>query len=121
MFNDWGQVDENGQPKVTPAQFRAAVSKNALYFVYIFIGKFVLVYIHTSSFTISAHRIVSRLRIKYVQCILKQEIAYFDECSAGTVATKISTNANLIQTGMGEKVGVAFQGMVIAVCMMHMS
>lgn len=110
VFNDWGQVNERGEPKVTPASFRAEVSKNALYFVYLFIGKFVLVYIHTCAFTISAHRIVSRLRVKYVESILKQEIAYFDECSAGTVATKISTNANLIQIGMGEKVGVAFQG-----------
>lgn len=48
--------------------------------------------------------------MRYVKSILRQEIAYFDEISAGSVATKIATNINLIHIGMGEKIGIAVQG-----------
>lgn len=114
-FNKWGQVDANGNPLLTPQSFRHTINKNALWFVYLFIGKFVLVYLHTTCFTIAAVRMTRGLRLAYVQSILKQEIAYFDTCTPGAVATRISTNANLIQTGLGEKVGIASQGLAMLV------
>jgi ATP-binding cassette subfamily B (MDR/TAP) protein 1 len=110
VFNKRGQVDAEGTPLVTPEEFRQAINKNSLYYVYVFIGKFVLVYLHTTCFTIAATRMTRGLRLAYVKSILGQEIAYFDTCTPGSVATRISTNANLIQTGLGEKVGIATQG-----------
>jgi ATP-binding cassette subfamily B (MDR/TAP) protein 1 len=77
--------------------------------------EFVLVYAHTTCFTIAATRITTKLRIEYIKSILRQEVAYFDICTPGTVSTKISTNANLIQTGISEKVGVAAQGIAMLV------
>ena len=70
---------------------------------------------YTDVQTISATRITTRLRIAYIRSILKQEVAYFDICTPGTVSTKISTNANLIQTGISEKVGVTSQGLAMLV------
>ena len=55
------------------------------------------------------------LRLAYVKSILRQEIAYFDTCTPGSVATRISNNANLIQTGLSEKVGIAVQGISMLV------
>ncbi|CCX10116.1 Similar to Multidrug resistance protein 1A; acc. no. P21447 [Pyronema omphalodes CBS 100304] len=92
------------------ARFDKELSKYALYFVYLFLGKFVLVYLHTTCFTIAATRIVRDIRLAYIKSIMRQEIAYFDTCTPGSVATRISTNANLIQTGLGEKVGIATMG-----------
>jgi ATP-binding cassette subfamily B (MDR/TAP) protein 1 len=115
VFNEWGQVDADGNPLVTPHQFRQEINKNALWFVYLFIGKFVLVYLHTTCFTIAATRMTRGLRLAYVKSILRQEIAYFDTCTPGSVATRISTNANLIQTGLSEKVGIAAQGFAMLI------
>lgn len=50
------------------------------------------------------------LRLEYVQAILRQDMAYFDTYTPGSVATRISNNANLIQTGLSEKVGTCIQG-----------
>lgn len=115
IFNDWGQFDADGNPRVTPEEFRRGINKNALWFVYLFIGKFTCVYLHTTCFTIAATRLTRGLRLAYVRSILRQEIAYFDTCTPGSVATRISTNANLIQTGLGEKVGIATQGFAMLI------
>ncbi|KAI5781280.1 P-loop containing nucleoside triphosphate hydrolase protein [Geopyxis carbonaria] len=114
-FNDWSAVDANGQRLMTPHQFRSEINKSTLYFVYLFIGKFTLVYLHTTFFTITATRMTRSLRLEYVRATLRQETAYFDKCSPGSVATAISTNANLIQTGLGEKVGLASQGLAMLI------
>ncbi|KAI9795552.1 MAG: multidrug-resistance transporter mdr5 [Piccolia ochrophora] len=103
-FNGWGVGT------TTPEQLRSAVNRNALFFVYLFLGKFVLVYVHTTCFTITATRSVRRLRLEYVRAFLRQDMAYFDTYTPGSVATRISNNANLIQAGLGEKVGVATLG-----------
>jgi len=115
VFNKWGQFDADGNPLITPAGFRREINKYTLWFVYLFIGKFVLVYLHTSCFTVASTRMTRGLRLAYVRSILRQEISYFDICTPGSVATRISTNANLIQTGLGEKVGIATQGVAMLV------
>lgn len=42
-------------------------------------------------------------------------MAYFDTYTPGSVATRISNNANLIQTGMSEKVGTCCQGVAMLI------
>ena len=67
-------------------------------------------YIHTTSFTITATRAARTLRRDYIRSILRQDIAYFDTCTPGSVATSISNNVDMIQAGLSEKVGVIIQG-----------
>ena len=107
VFNGWAVGT------ISKAEFQRQLGQNALYFVYLFAGKFACVYTHTTCFTIAATRMTRGLRLAYVRAILRQEIAYFDSCTPGSVATRISTNANLIQTGLGEKVGIATQGLAM--------
>ncbi|EEP75903.1 hypothetical protein UREG_00750 [Uncinocarpus reesii 1704] len=108
-FNDYGMGLSS------PEKLRSAISKNALYFVYLFIGKLFAVYIHTTCFTITAIRGVRRLRLEYIKAILRQDMAYFDTYTPGSVATRISNNANLIQNGLSEKVGTAVQGFAMLI------
>ena len=68
------------------------------------------VYIHTSLFTITATRATRKVRLQYIRNTMRQDITYFDTCSPGSVATKTSTNANLVQGGLAEKVGTTIQG-----------
>ncbi|KAK2746070.1 multidrug-resistance transporter mdr5 [Myotisia sp. PD_48] len=100
---------------LSPADFRSEITKNALWFVYIFVGKFALVYIHTVAFNVTAIRSVRILRLRYVRAILRQEMSYFDTYTPGSVATRISNNANLIQTGLSEKVGTCIQGVTMLI------
>ena len=46
---------------------------------------------------------------------MRQDITYFDTCSPGSVATKTSVNANLVQGGLAEKVGTTIQGLSMLV------
>lgn len=55
------------------------------------------------------------LRLEYVRAILRQDMAYFDTYTPGSVATRISNNANLIQGGLSEKVGVLIQGIAMLI------
>ena len=82
-----------------------------------------------------------RLREKYLQAILRQDIAYFDNVGAGEVATRIQTDtrtfifqvpeyiiynklsSDLVQQGTSEKVALAvnfsasfFTGFILAYC-----
>ena len=106
-FNAWGTGS------ISPADLRSAVNRNSLWFVYLFIGKFCLVYIHTVSFTLTATRATRAIRYAYIQSLLRQDISYFDTCTPGSVATSISNNADMIQSGLSEKVGSATQGVAM--------
>jgi len=90
-FNGWAAGT------VTPSDLRSAVNRNSLYFVYLFIAKFFLVYIHTSCFTATATRATRSIRQAFIRGLLRQDMSYFDACTPGSVATSISNNADMIQ------------------------
>jgi ATP-binding cassette subfamily B (MDR/TAP) protein 1 len=97
-------------------------------FLYLFIGKLVLTYAYTVfltsrynfafvtdlkklAITISATRITKALRIDVLEHTLRQEIAYFDNTNTGSVSVKVTTSANLVSHGIGEKLGVAISAL----------
>ncbi|KAI6030747.1 P-loop containing nucleoside triphosphate hydrolase protein [Pisolithus orientalis] len=47
-----------------------------------------------------------RIRERYLQAILRQDVAYFDNIGAGEVATRIQTDTHLVQQGISEKVAL---------------
>ncbi|KAH9870996.1 hypothetical protein J1614_006570 [Plenodomus biglobosus] len=94
----------------TPAQYRSEVNKYTLYFIYLFVAKFVLVYIHSVGISVSAIRTTKALRIDFVKHILRQNIAYFDSSEAASVTTQITTNGNNVNNGISEKLTLTIQG-----------
>lgn len=53
-----------------------------------------------------------RMRRAYVQCILKQDIGWFDEHPAGQLPTAVTANMAKVQDGLGRKVGdIVFNGL----------
>ncbi|CAG7556714.1 unnamed protein product [Fusarium equiseti] len=93
-----------------PSKFRKDVADLALYFVYLGIGRFVLSYIWNVFLTYSSYRIVRNIRKEYLRAALRQEVAYYDFGTGGSVATQATSNGRLIQTGIAEKLGLFFQG-----------
>ncbi|KAH7165837.1 P-loop containing nucleoside triphosphate hydrolase protein [Dactylonectria macrodidyma] len=95
----------------SPGKFRSDVSELALYFVYLGIGRFFLSYIYNTLLTYSAYRIVRNIRHAYLRAALRQEVAYFDFGTGGSIATQATSNGRLIQAGIAEKLGLTFQGL----------
>ena len=108
-FNDFGAG------RADASHLLGQISHSVLILVYLFIGKGILVYIHASCFTITASRTASTLRQAYIRALLRQDIEYFDTITPGAVATSISVNADMVQNGLGEKLGVVFQGLGMSV------
>ncbi|KKK16836.1 hypothetical protein AOCH_000250 [Aspergillus ochraceoroseus] len=86
--------------------FYHKLTENVLYFVYLGIGEFVTIYISTVGFIYTGEHVTQKIREKYLESILRQNIAYFDKLGAGEVTTRITADTNLIQDGVSEKVGL---------------
>ena len=89
--------------------FRSVINQYALYFVYLAIARFVLTYSYTVGYTVSATRITRTIRGHYLRATLSQDVGFFDEGSHGSVSSQIVTNGNMIQQGIGEKIGLTIQ------------
>lgn len=66
-------------------------------------------YIYTVCFTTTAARIARSIRYAYLKSTLSQDVAFFDDGGHGSVSSQIVTNGNLIQAGLGEKLGLTIQ------------
>ncbi|KZV67726.1 P-loop containing nucleoside triphosphate hydrolase protein [Peniophora sp. CONT] len=88
------------------AHFRHESSKDALYLVIIGIGMFICTYLYMLTWVYTAEVAAKRIRERYLQATLRQNIAYFDKVGAGEVATRIQTDTHLVQQGISEKVAL---------------
>ncbi|KAG2346722.1 P-loop containing nucleoside triphosphate hydrolase protein [Suillus weaverae] len=87
--------------------FRHSAGLDASYLVYIGIAMFVTTYLYMYIWVYTSEVNGQRIRERYLQAILRQEIAYFDDVGAGEVATRIQSDTHLVQLGISEKVTLA--------------
>ncbi|ENI01981.1 hypothetical protein COCC4DRAFT_202734 [Bipolaris maydis ATCC 48331] len=95
---------------ITPAKYRSEVNKFTLYFVYLFIAKFSLVYIHSTFISIAAIRTTKAVRIDFLKHVIRQNIAYFDSDEAASVTTQATSNGHNVNNGISEKLSLTIQG-----------
>jgi ATP-binding cassette, subfamily B (MDR/TAP), member 1 len=86
--------------------FMSQTSNLVLYFVYLAIGEFATSYIAMVGFVYTGEHISSKIRQQYLESCMRQNIAFFDKLGAGEVTTRITADANLIQDGISEKLGL---------------
>ncbi|KAK0503658.1 ste6-like protein [Armillaria luteobubalina] len=98
------------------ASFRSAAAANASYLVYIGIGMFACTYVYMMAWVYTAEAIAKRIREHYLEATLRQDIAYFDNVGAGEIATRIQTDTDLAQKGLGEKVPIAVSCVAAFIC-----
>jgi ATP-binding cassette subfamily B (MDR/TAP) protein 1 len=106
--------------------FKSVASKDALYLV--FLGKYpkypltnqayqltnistcigiamlIVTYVYMVTWIRTSETVAKRIRERYLQAILRQDVAFFDNVGAGEVATRIQTDTHLVQMGICEKV-----------------
>ncbi|KAK9234565.1 P-loop containing nucleoside triphosphate hydrolase protein [Lipomyces kononenkoae] len=90
---------------VTPEEFQLQINQLALFFVGLAVTDFVASSINTYIFIDRGEVLSSRIRKKYLESTLRQNMAYYDKLGTGEITTHISTDTLLIQEGMSEKVG----------------
>ena len=77
-----------------------------LYFVYIGIATFIAIYVSTVGFIYTGEHISGKIRARYLEAILRQNIGFFDKLGSGEITTRITADTNLIQDGISEKVSL---------------
>lgn len=87
-------------------EFGNVLSQKVLYFVYLGIGEFAAVYISTVGFIYTGEHISGKIRERYLEACMRQNIGFFDKLGAGEITTRITADTNLVQDGISEKVGL---------------
>ncbi|MCO5550509.1 hypothetical protein L7F22_003996 [Adiantum nelumboides] len=105
LINSLGQFSDS-------AQLSKQVSKYALYFVYISLVRLVTGWLEVSMWMHTGDRQAARLRIRYVNALLSQDVGFFDtDMSTGEVVTGIASDTTLVQEAIGAKTGSLMQHM----------
>ncbi|KAL4777234.1 P-loop containing nucleoside triphosphate hydrolase protein [Aspergillus nidulans var. acristatus] len=91
-------------------EFYDTLTKNVFYFLYLGIGEFLTIGIATFAFVHTGNSITQKIRVRYLQAILQQNIAFFDSLGAGEITTRISGDMHLIQDGISEKASLVLTG-----------
>lgn len=92
--------------QISEGHFNSELSRFSLYFLYLAIGEYVFVYIATAGFLYTGEHISGKIRENFLQAILRQNIAFFDQLGAGEITTRITADTNLVQDGISEKIGL---------------
>lgn len=77
------------------SNFTREINKLVLYFVYLFVARFVLGYIGTLCVCIAAARTTCALRKDFLDKLLRQDVAHFDKEGSGSAATQVTTSKHL--------------------------
>ncbi|KAG4278916.1 hypothetical protein FPRO04_06237 [Fusarium proliferatum] len=110
-----GRFSDYASGKIDPEGFQDEVNTFVLWFVYLFVGKFVLSYLATLTVTISGIRTTRVLRQRFLEHLLRTEIWYFDTANVGSPATQMTTNVTRINQGIAEKLSLLIQGLAMFV------
>jgi ATP-binding cassette subfamily B (MDR/TAP) protein 1 len=98
------------------ARFQHQINQYTLYFVYLGIASFVTSWISIVGFSYTGERITQQIRELYLKAIFRQNIAFFDFLGSGEITTRISSDMNLVQDGIGQKIGLFVTGISMFVC-----
>ncbi|CAN0307393.1 unnamed protein product, partial [Hapterophycus canaliculatus] len=82
-----------------------SVSSFCIYFGIIGLVSGIAGFTMVTLWSIAGERQALRMRRAYVQCILKQDIGWFDEHPPGQLPTAVTANMAKVQDGLGRKIG----------------
>lgn len=86
--------------------FMDSMTSLVLNFVYLGIGEFFATYVAMVIFIYTGEHIAGKIRARYLESCLKQNIGFFDNIGSGEVVTRITADTNMIQDGISEKVSL---------------
>jgi ATP-binding cassette subfamily B (MDR/TAP) protein 1 len=97
--------------KSSPSEFKNDINRFVLWFIYLFVARFILSYVSTLSINISGIRTTRSIKRAFFENILRQEIWYFDLHDHGAAAIQVTTTSDRINHGIGEKLAIVIQSL----------
>ncbi|WVZ77546.1 hypothetical protein U9M48_025403, partial [Paspalum notatum var. saurae] len=99
VFNDLGSGPELGN------QFVKKINANAQNVVFLAIGNWVVAFLEGYCWSRTSERQASRMRLRYLRAVLRQDVEYFDLSAGSTseVITSVSNDSLLVQDALSEK------------------
>ncbi|KAM5565167.1 ABC transporter B family member 13-like [Rosa sericea] len=99
-------IDSLGHMAKHPNKMSSRISEYALYLIYLGIVLFISAWIGVASWTRTGERQTDRLRLKYLQSVLRKDIDFFDtEARDTNIIFHISSDTILVQDAIGDKTG----------------
>uniref|UniRef100_A0A0E0CH23 Multidrug resistance protein n=1 Tax=Oryza meridionalis TaxID=40149 RepID=A0A0E0CH23_9ORYZ len=99
VYNNFGGGADNVQ------EFSSKVNMNARNLVFLAAGQWVMTFLEGYCWTRTAERQASRMRARYLQAVLRQDVEYFDlkKGSTAEVITSVSNDSLVVQDVLSEK------------------
>ncbi|KAI3464812.1 hypothetical protein Pfo_021475 [Paulownia fortunei] len=98
-------INSLGSLSLDPHRFSSEVSKYALYLVYLGLVVWLSAWTGVACWTQTGERQTARLRLKYLESVLKKNIQFFDtEAGEQNILFHISSDAILVQDAIGDKI-----------------
>ncbi|KAL9154242.1 hypothetical protein ABFS82_10G102500 [Erythranthe guttata] len=109
LFNSLGF----GNSPQNHGQFMHEIEKCSLYFVYLGLAVMAVAFMEGYCWSKTSERQVLRIRYKYLEAVLKQEVGFFDsqEATTSEIINSISKDTSLIQELLSEKVPIFLMNM----------
>lgn len=104
QFNNFSVGAANRQ------SFLDSVDDLVLWFVYLFIARFVINYASNLAISVAAIRTTTAIRRAFLEATLRQEVWHFDKATNGSAASQVTTNGNRINQGLADKLAYIAQG-----------
>lgn len=94
---------------VTQEDFERLLTRQALYIMALFLGRWILSTVNKFCFRMIGIRLSSAIRLHYLRSLFAQSIEKIDSMPAGAPATAITTTTNTLQLGISEHLGTFLQ------------
>jgi ATP-binding cassette subfamily B (MDR/TAP) protein 1 len=82
------------------------IQVRALYFVYIAIGAFVCQFVSRFGFIFTGERVTHRIQNAYLESVLRQNMAFFDDRGSGELAMQLTADTEKMQQAISEKLAM---------------
>ncbi|XP_050218583.1 putative ABC transporter B family member 8 [Mercurialis annua] len=98
----------NNKNQHSQANFMVEVEKCSLYFVYLGLAVMVVAFMEGYCWSKTSERQVLKIRYKYLEAVLRQEVGFFDsqEATTSEIINSISNDTSLLQELLSEKVPI---------------
>ncbi|KAG8376062.1 hypothetical protein BUALT_Bualt09G0024500 [Buddleja alternifolia] len=112
LFNSLGYGSNSPQ---SHANFMNEIEKCSLYFVYLGLAVTAVAFMEGYCWSKTSERQVLKIRYKYLESVLRQEVGFFDsqEATTSEISNSISKDTSLIQEVLSEKVPIFVMNMSV--------
>ncbi|RKP10199.1 P-loop containing nucleoside triphosphate hydrolase protein [Thamnocephalis sphaerospora] len=98
------------------SEFEDGILRYTIYFIILGVCTATVAYGQQSLWMYTGERQTARMRRVYFSSVMRQEIAWFDATATGELASRLTSDVNLVREGISEKLGTVIQSVSTFVC-----